>query len=50
MDEITPEMIKYMGKEGIRQFTELTREIMKNKDIPKEWNTGIILPIYKKGR
>lgn len=48
-DKITPEMIKYMGKEGITKFTELLNEIMKSTVIPREWNAGIILPIYKKG-
>lgn len=33
IDNITPEMIQYMATEGIKQFTKLTRKIMKNKKI-----------------
>lgn len=48
-DNIQPEMIKYMGEEGTKKLTEIMNEAIKSKKVPKEWNSGIILPIYKNG-
>ena len=49
IDNITPEMIKYMGDEGTKQLTKVMNDIIKKMELPAEWNTGIILPIFKKG-
>ena len=48
-DNITAEMLKYMGNKATNVFRDLLNEIVAKKSIPSDWNIGIILPIYKKG-
>lgn len=49
-DDITPEMLKYMGEKARTVFKDLLNNIIRTKEIPQEWNIGIILPLYKKRR
>ena len=48
-DEITPEMLKNLGRNGVELLTSLFNKAWKEKRIPKDWELGIILPIHKKG-
>lgn len=49
IDDVTPEMIKYMDESGKEKLRELLNTIINEKIIPNEWNIGIVLPIHKKG-
>lgn len=48
-DTISPEMIKYMGEVGKEKLLQLMNNILKAKRVPKDWKSGIIVPLYKKG-
>lgn len=48
-DKITTEMIKKMGGKGITMLTKLFNKIWRKEEIPRDWEIGIIIPIYKKG-
>ena len=48
-DRITTEMIKHLGEQGRRVLLEIMNKTWKNKNIPKDWEIGIIVPIHKKG-
>jgi len=47
-ETIVAELIKY-GGDGIVAFHELIKLIWTTENMPQEWDTGIICPIYKKG-
>lgn len=49
-DEITPELIKWGGKEMIKWITLIFRKAWTNNKIPKDWEKNIIIPLYKKGK
>lgn len=49
VDEVAPEMVKYIGERGKEELRKLINLCWMKKRIPDEWKTGVILPIYKKG-
>lgn len=48
-DTITPEMIKYLGENGIKLLHKIFNLAWKDNQIPLDWESAIIVPIYKKG-
>ena len=48
-DGITPEMIKYTGEAGEEMLLNIIQLVWIRKQIPKDWEVAIIIPIYKKG-
>jgi endonuclease/exonuclease/phosphatase family metal-dependent hydrolase len=48
-DAITVELIKNAGGKLERRIYNLIRKIWQSEQMPKEWEEGIIFPIYKKG-
>jgi hypothetical protein len=42
-------MIKYMGEMAKNDLRELLNDILKNKELLKDWNTDKIMPMFKKG-
>ncbi|KAI5754287.1 hypothetical protein M8J77_007444 [Diaphorina citri] len=48
-DNITPEMIKYMGSAGESLLLKVLNLSWENKVIPKDWELATIIPIHKKG-
>ena len=50
IDSIIPELIKSLQNEGLRTLTTLINFILtRGGGFPREWATGIIVPIFKKG-
>ena len=49
IDNITPEFIKYGGKELIKYITKICQRAWNENRIPNEWRKNIIIPIHKKG-
>lgn len=48
-DKITAEMIKNMGERGTQKLLEIFNKVWEEEKIPKDWEIGLIVPIYKKG-
>ena len=48
-DEIRPEMLKALNEEGIRWLMRVCQEAWILGKTPKDWQTGVIILIYKKG-
>lgn len=48
-DNINAELIKISTPEMFSKICILIKEIWKNGQIPQDWRTAIICPIYKKG-
>ncbi|CAF1615910.1 unnamed protein product, partial [Adineta ricciae] len=46
---ITPEVLKYGGQWILNQLCNICNGIYENQQIPKQFNTNIIIPIPKKG-
>lgn len=49
IDEIRPEMLKALGEGGMKWLTRVCRIVWKSGVAPEDWQTGVIVPIYKKG-
>ena len=49
VDEIRPEMLKALGVEGLSWMTRLFNIAWKSVTVPKEWQTGVVVPLFKKG-
>lgn len=47
-DNITPEMIKHMGREEISKLGEIMNDPIDSQKIPQDYKTDIIPPTYKK--
>jgi Reverse transcriptase (RNA-dependent DNA polymerase)/Endonuclease-reverse transcriptase len=48
-DSITAEMLQNLGKAGLEFLTELYNKIWREETIPKDWEIGIVIPLFKKG-
>ena len=48
-DEIRPEMLKALTGEGILWLTRVCQVVWKFGKTPRDWQTGAIIPIFKKG-
>ena len=48
-DEIRPKLLKLLAWEGILWLTKVCQPAFKLGKTPKDWQTGVIIPIYKKG-
>ena len=49
VDEICPEMLKALSVEGLSWLTCLINIAWKSGAVPKEWQTGVVVPLFKKG-
>jgi sorting nexin-29 len=48
-DSITPDLIKYGGRKLWNRIHQLIETIWETEQMPQEWGTAIICPIYKQG-
>uniref|UniRef100_A0A1Y1M3Z3 Reverse transcriptase domain-containing protein n=1 Tax=Photinus pyralis TaxID=7054 RepID=A0A1Y1M3Z3_PHOPY len=48
-DGVSTEMVKNLGREGMEVVTALYNKVWLEEQIPKDWEIGILMPIYKKG-
>ena len=48
-DNITAKMLQNLGEKGLELLTKLFNKIWEEEKIPKDWEVGIIIPLYKKG-
>ena len=48
-DEIRPEMLKALTGEGILWLMRVCQVAWKLGKTPRDWQTGVIIPIFKKG-
>ena len=48
-DEIRPEILKALTGEGILWLTRVCQVAWKFGKTPRDWQTGVIIPIFKKG-
>ena len=48
-DEIRPEMLKALNGEEVCWLTRVCQVARKLGKTPKDWQTGVITPIYKNG-
>ena len=42
-------MLKALGVEGLSWLTRLINIAWKSGAVPKEWQTGVVVPLFKKG-
>jgi len=49
LDNIPPELLKREGRTLKQKLYKLILVIRNNEKLPRQWNEGIICPIYKKG-
>lgn len=49
VDNLKSELLKYMGIEGYRLLHKIIDEAWKAKQVPNDWKTSVIIPIYKNG-
>ena len=48
-NEIRPETLKVLTGEGILWLTRMCQVVWKFGKTPRDWQTGVIIPIFKKG-
>lgn len=48
-DGIQNELLKYGGAKLTKELTKLINKIMETSQIPEEWRTSIMIPLFKKG-
>ena len=46
-DQIPVEMWKCLGEEGLEWLTELFNVIFRTTNMPKEWRSSTVIPLYK---
>ena len=49
VDDIRPEMLKALGVGGVSWLTRLFNIAWESGSVPREWQTGVVVPIFKKG-
>jgi hypothetical protein len=49
LDEIRPEMLKALGSSGTIWLTRVIRVAWDSGKTPLDWQTGVVIPIFKKG-
>ncbi|XP_055714214.1 uncharacterized protein LOC129808460 [Phlebotomus papatasi] len=49
IDDIRPEMLKLMGIVGVNWLTRVIKVAWQSGRAPKDWQVGVIIPIFKKG-
>ena len=49
IDEIQLEMLEALGVEGLSWLTRLFNIAWESVTVPKEWQTGVVVPLFKKG-
>ena len=49
VDEIRPEKLKALGVERLSWLTRLINIAWKPGAVPKEWKTGVVVPLFRKG-
>ncbi len=49
VDEIRPEMLKSLGSGDILWLTRICRLVWKTGKAPADWQTGVVVPIFKNG-
>ena len=49
INEIQTEMLKALGVEGLSWLTHQFNIVLESGTMPKGWQTGVVVPLYKKG-
>ena len=49
IDQISAELLKHGGEALDNQIYKLTLKIWRQEEIPEDWETGVIMPVHKKG-
>ena len=49
VDDIRPEMLKVMNNFEVRWLTRVCQVAWKTGEVPKQWQTSVLIPIHKKG-
>ena len=47
LSEVMGEMLKAVGKKGIKRLTELCNQVVREGAIPREWELSTLIPIFK---
>ena len=42
-------MLQNMGENALEMLTKLCSKIWEEERIPKDWEVGIVIPLFKKG-
>lgn len=48
-DKIRPEMLKALDPEGLSRLTCLFIVTCRSGKVPMDWQTGMVVPVFKKG-
>ena len=48
-DGLQPALFKEGGEELVNSLTNILRTVWHSEQVPEEWNTSIVIPIFKKG-
>ena len=48
-DEIRPEMLKALNREGILWLTRVCQVAWRSGKAPRDWQSGVLIPVHKKG-
>ena len=47
LSEVSMEMINASGKVGIDVLIKLCQKVLNRKEVPEDWKTNVMVPIYK---